>query len=177
MALALMLFASCSAGETDFGFRLYRIDSHLTTEALDVVVHQKLILSQEARNALNHGVPLVIETQLALRPAGSWQNIQETHKDFEIRYLPLSKRYQLTTSQPHRVSTFPRLRHVLAELAAVNFALPVKSMPAGEYELRARSYLDKRDIPPPMRLPVWFSARWHHDSGWHSWPLTLATGA
>lgn len=169
--MGMLLLASCSPVASDFGFRLERIDTRVTADALNIVVQQKLILSAEARNALKHGVPLVIRTDLALRVAGSHRDIRQERKGFEIRYLPLSNRYQLTERQPFNVSTFPRLRHVLAELATVRFTLAARPMPAGEIELRARSFLEKRHMPPPMRLPAWFSAQWQHDSGWRTWPL------
>ncbi len=174
MALAMLLLTGCSPAATDFGFHIERIDTRVTADALNVVVQQKLVLSPEARNALKHGVPLAIQTELALRVDGSRRNIAQQHRGFEIRYLPLSNRYQLTVRQPFSVSAFPRLRHVLAELATVSFTLPTRPMPAEEIELRVRSFLDKRHMPPPMRLPVWFSSQWQHDSGWRTWPLARA---
>lgn len=167
-----LVLAACSQDERTFGFNIERVESRQAGSELNVVVHQKLALSREAREALNHGVPLSFRTELALRPAGSRRDIQQQHRDFEIRYLPLSDRYQLTTVQQHSVQTFPRLRHVLAELSSVSFTLAVKPMPAMPFELRARSLLDRHQIPPPMRLPVLFSSQWQHDSGWRTWTLT-----
>ena len=172
----MLLIAGCSPAATDFGFSLDRIETHLTAGALEVVVHQTLVLSREARDALDHGVPLFIQTELVLRQAGSGQDLKQVHRDFEIHYLPLSSLYQLTTVQPFSVSTFPRLRHVLAELSTVRFSLAEKPLAAGQFELRVRSFLDKRHMPPPMRLPMLFSSQWQHDSGWRTWPLKLATG-
>jgi len=174
LALALLLTAGCSHAQTDFGFSLVRVETQPTADALNVAVHQKLVLSREARNALNHGVPLAIQTELELRQPGSGHGTRQEHRSFEIRYLPLSERYQLTTVQPFSVATFPRLRHVLAELDTVKFTLPLKPAAAGVLELRVRSFLDKRHMPPPMRLPVWFSSQWRHDSGWRTWPVVLA---
>ena len=174
--LAMLLLAGCSPAARDFGFSLERIETHVTADALEVVVYQKLVLSREARNALDHGVPLAIQTELVLRQAGSRGDIKQIHRNFQIHYLPLSDRYQLTTIQPFRVNTYPRLRHVLAELTRVRFSLPAKSVPSGKYEVRVRSFLDKRHMPPPMRLPMLFSSQWQHDSGWRSWPLKLASG-
>ena len=167
-----LMLAACSQDERAFGFNIERVESARATGALNVVVHQKLTLSREAREALNHGVPLSFRTELALRPAGSRRDVQQRHRDFEIRYLPLSDRYQLTTEQPRSVQTFPRLRHVLAELSSVSFILAVQPMPEVQFELRARCLLDRHRIPPPMRLPVLFSSQWQHDSGWRTWTLT-----
>jgi hypothetical protein len=170
IALALAL-VGCSAGPADFGFSIGRVEAKSSVAAVNVVIHQQLVLSSEAKDALNHGVPLVILTELELRAAGSHENITRATREFEIRYLPLSNRYQLTTLHPSSTQTYPRLRHVLAELGAVSFSLQPGQLPPGEYQLRARSLLDKQNMPPPMRLPAWFSAAWKLDSGWQSWPL------
>ncbi|MCH8228575.1 MAG: DUF4390 domain-containing protein, partial [Proteobacteria bacterium] len=41
----------------------------------------------------------------------------------------------------------------------------------GSYELLARTHLDHKKMPPPMRLPMLFSAQWQHDSDWTVWPV------
>jgi hypothetical protein len=166
-----LLLAGCSRSESGFGFRLEQVDSRVTTAGLEITVHQKLALSREASDALEHGVPLSLQTAVSLRTASQHRDIEQQHRNFEIRYLPLSKRYQLTVAQPFSVSTFPRLRHVLTDLATVTFTLGPVPMPASACEIRVRTFLDTRHMPPPMRLPARFSSRWRHDSGWQAWPL------
>lgn len=169
--LLVLLLAGCSTDKTEFGFTIEQLETRYSGDALHIVVHQKLILSEEAKRALNHGVPLVFQTRTAVRATGSRRDLETASKAFEIRYLPLSNRYQLSSSQPLQVRTFPRLRHALADLATVDFTFPGMQLPESGLQMRVRSQLEKRHMPPPMRLPVWFSAQWRHDSGWHSWPL------
>ena len=176
LCLGALALPGCSPEQTDFGFSIERIEASASPDALNVVIHQQLTLSTEAKDALDHGVPLVIRTELELQLAGSSGNISQASREFEIRYLPLSNRYQLIARQPSSVHTYPRLRHVLAELGTVSFTLMPGLLPPGEYQLRARSLLDKRNMPPPMRLPAWFSAQWKLDSGWQSWPLPGTSG-
>lgn len=176
-SLAVLLLAACSPRETTFGFTIEGVQARITAGVLNVTVDQKIILSPEARKALDHGVPLFIQTEFALREAGSRRDLELQAKIFEIRYLPLSKRYQLTTSQPLSKRTFPRLRHVLAEIQTVSFVLPTTGWSPGAFDLCARSYLEKNHMPPPMRLPMWFSSNWQHDSGWRSWPFNMRAGA
>ncbi|MSQ99013.1 MAG: DUF4390 domain-containing protein, partial [Xanthomonadales bacterium] len=171
LCLGALALPGCSSEQTDFGFSIERIEASASPAALNVVIHQQLTLSTEAKDALDHGVPLAIRTELELQRAGSSGNISQASREFEIRYLPLSNRYQLVTRQPSSVHTYPRLRHVLAELGSVSFTLTHGLLPPGNYQLRARSLLDKQNMPPPMRLPAWFSAQWKLDSGWQSWPL------
>jgi Domain of unknown function (DUF4390) len=169
--LLLLLLTGCSPDEAEFGFTIEQLETRYSGDALHIVVHQKLMLSEEAKQALNHGVPLVFQTQATVRAAGSRRDLETASKVFEIRYLPLSNRYQLSSSQPLQVRTFPRLRHALAGLATVDFTFPGMPLPESSLQMRVRSQLEKRHMPPPMRLPVWFSAQWRHDSGWQSWPL------
>jgi len=176
LCLGALALPGCSPEQTDFGFSIERIEASASPDALNVVIHQQLTLSTEAKDALDHGVPLVIRTELELRLAGTRGNISQASREFEIRYLPLSNRYQLITRQPSSVHTYPRLRHVLAELGSVSFTLTPGLLPPGDYQLRARSLLDKQNMPPPMRLPAWFSAQWKLDSGWKSWPLMRTSG-
>jgi len=173
LGLALLLLAACSQPESDFGFTIERVEAHTIAGVLMVEVQQEIVLSPEAKEALKHGVPLAIRTELALRAAGSRHDLDEETRNFEIRYLPLSNRYQLTTAVPHGVQTYPRLRHALADINTVNFRLSMAGLPAGDLELRARSRLDKTHMPPPMRLPAWFSSQWQHDSGWYSQPFNV----
>ncbi len=50
-------------------------------------------------------------------------------------------------------------------------------LPGGEYELLARSYLDRERMPAPMRLPALFSSQWSHASDWAARPLHVEPGA
>jgi muramidase (phage lysozyme) len=59
-------------------------------------------------------------------------------------------------------------------LSKIELILPLEDVVAGDYQLTARSWLEKRKLPAPMRLPAWFSPNWQHDSGWQSWPVHIA---
>jgi len=124
-----------------------------------------------------HGVPLTLSLELVLRNTNSQTRIGQEKNSYEIRYLPLSDYYQLAFLETDKVKTFPRLRHVLADLSRLNASVETGVVPAGDYELLARMSLDQHKMPPPMRLPVLLSAKWHHDSSWTSWPLQIDPGA
>jgi hypothetical protein len=170
-ALATLLLPACSDRNGDFGFELTGLQSQVSGHRLRVELEQKIRLSQEARTALQNGVPLHLEVRAELETA---DETITAGRSFEIRYMPLSDHYQLSSNQPAYVRTFPRLRHALAELAAVELELPLLDVADGEYPLSARSWLEKRRLPAPMRLPAWFSPNWQHDSGWHTWTVSIA---
>lgn len=177
LLVAMLALAGCSDPATDNRFELTRVESTWTNGYLRVISEQKLLLSEEARNALVHGVPLTLELELVLRNTGNQMRIGKENSGYEIRYLPLSSYYQLTFSETAEIMTFPRLRHVLAELSRLNVSVETGVIPAGDYELLARMSLDQQKMPPPMRLPVLLSAKWQHDSSWTSWPLQIDPGA
>jgi len=172
LVLALFL-AGCSGTDSNDRFRLSRVDANWTSGWMYVNCEQQLTLSNEARNALIHGVPLTVELDLLLRDTSSQTRVGSDTSSYEIRYLPLSNHYQLSYSGSATVKTFPRLRHVLSELSRLSVSFETGILPAGDYELMARTRLDQRTMPPPMRLPVLLSSKWRHDTSWSSWPLEI----
>jgi hypothetical protein len=173
---ALCALAGCSDPDQESRFEITRVVSTWTNGRLNVMSEQKLTLSDEARDALVHGVPLTLELDLVLRSTSNQNRIGQEKSSYEIRYLPLSDYYQLAFRETGAVKTFPRLRHVLAELSRLNVSLETGVVPAEDYELLARMTLDQHKMPPPMRLPVLLSAKWRHDSSWTSWPLQIDPG-
>ena len=175
--LASLLVAACAEGEPGGRFEISDVRAHWSNGRMTVDFRQDLSLSGEARNALVHGVPLTLGVELVLRDGRSQTRVHKNDSQYEIRYLPLSEHYQLTDPESESVRTFPRLRHALAELNSLQVTFETGALPQGEYELLARSFLDKRRMPPPMRLPALFSPRWKHESNWTTWPLTIEPGA
>jgi len=144
---------------------------------LQVSCRQKLALSEDARAALVHGVALTVELDFILRDASSQSRVAKFTRYYEISYLPLSERFQVADLSARTTRTYPRLRHALAWLSNVQLSFETGILPAGEYELLARSRLDTQRMPPPMRLPTLFSAQWKHDSAWTAWPMEIQPGA
>jgi hypothetical protein len=177
LLVAALALAGCSDPAADGRFELNHVEAKWANGWMEVNCDQRLSLSNEARNALIHGVPLTVQLELLLRDTASQTRIGNQTSRFEIRYLPLSDHYQLSDSGSNSIRTFPRLRHVLAELSSLDLSFETGVLPAGDYELLARTRLDQRAMPPPMRLPVLLSSRWRHDSSWSSWPLEIEPGA
>lgn len=172
LLLAVLCLISCGQQTDDFGFQIKQIDSRTTTSKLNVVIHQKMTLSDEAEEALKHGVPLSIETRIKLREVDSGNTISSTARQFQIRFLPLTEDYQLTTLKPESIITRPRLRHILAELSNVELSLPLAAGSNENLAISARSILIKEKLPATMRLPVLFSRQWKHDTGWKNAPVS-----
>jgi len=173
---AFIALAGCTDATENDRFELQQVTANWNSGLLKVRTEQKLLFSNEARDALIHGVPLTLAFDFRLRDNRSQTIAAETVERFEIRYLPLSDHYQLTFLDGTPTRTYPRLRHALADLSSVSFSLVTGALPAGEYEMLVRLRLDQTAMPPPMRLPVLLSSQWQHDSPWSSWPLTIKPG-
>jgi len=175
--LIFVLIAGCARQADDRHFELGEVDTNWSNGQLNVTVHQTLMLSSEAREALVHGVPLTLQLGLLIRHAGGGTPVKKNIYNYEIRYLPLIGQYQLTRPGAVEIRTFPRLRHLLAELSTVGHSFSKDDLPEGSFELLVRTHLDQRKMPPPMRLPMLFSAQWRHDSDWTLWPVGNENGS
>lgn len=170
----ILTLAACNPSDPDFGIRLEALSLDAAGEQLRVSARQSIDLSSEARRALRAGVPLRFRIDASLRPRGQWRAGVSESMVFELRYLPLSQRYQLSWPETERQATsYRRLRHALAAIRDVEFTIALEDEARGPLTLRMRSRLDQAALPGPMQLPVLLSADWAHDSGWLSQDLEL----
>jgi len=177
-----MLAILASAGGCDDQTRWQRFEIQdvalrWSNGRLHAELHQNLEFSTEVRDALQHGVPLTLQLELIVRNTASQVRVKEDIEYYEIRYLPLSKRFQLTFPGGDEIRTFPRLRHLLADLDDLRLVIRTGALPEGHYEVLTRIRLDRRKMPISMRLPTLFHADWKHDSHWSSWPLEITSQA
>jgi hypothetical protein len=170
----MLVVSACGQPSVEPRFKIQNVDLKWSNGRLGANLEQSLILSSEARNALQHGVPLTFEVTLIVRNTTSQTRVLESLEEYEIRYLPLSDRFQLTLPGGDDIKTYPRLRHLMADLSDLRLSLRTGALPEGIYEVLTRIRLDKRKLPLSMRLPTLFSAEWKHDSEWSSWPLEIS---
>ena len=143
-------------------------------QSLDINLQQELELSAQAREALEHGVTLTIRLEMELRNDNNMIVARRDARRFQLRYMPLSERYQLSEEGSGELKAFSRLRHMLADMANLNVRLSTGPLPSGSYELRTRISVDESRLPTPMQLPVRFSSQWRHDSEWSVWPFKVS---
>jgi len=172
--LTVVLLAGCKQQALDYGFVIKDVSVIRGYQSLNIGLQQDLAFSEQAVEALHHGVTLTVRLELELRNDNNMIVVRRETKRFHIRYLPLSERYQLTEEGSGKLQVYSRLRHVLAEIDDLNVQLPTGPLPSGNYELRTRSSLDERLLPAPMQLPALFSPQWRHDSEWSVWPFKVS---
>ncbi len=141
--------------------------------SLQVRMDQELRLSRPATRAVRNGVPLVLELDVEVRDGANLTLVATEQQQFEIRYLPMSEHWQLETPDRAAPRTYPRLRHVLAELSELRLTLDAIPLAPGDYELRTRIRLDLASLPAPMQLPSLVNRTWRHDSDWTQWPFRI----
>lgn len=166
-----LVLGGCDRSGSDFGFTARSVTLQPGYQQVLASLQQELVLSTNAVEALDHGVPLTLRIEMELRDSLTLTLLAEDVQRFEIRYLPLSEHYELRGPGQEEVRNYPRLRHVLAALSSIRLDLVTGALAPGDYEFRIRTRLDNGRLPAPMRLPALFSARWHHDSEWSTWPF------
>ena len=174
LSTALLILASCGQGPAlDYAFAIKNVSIRPAYQSLDIHLQQDLELSAQARAALEHGVTLTVTLEMELRSDNDMIVTRRDARRFQLRYLPLSERYQLSEEKTGELKAFTRLRHMLAAMDDFSVQLATGPLPSGSYELRTRVSLDESHLPTPMQLPAWFSPEWRHDSEWSVWPFKV----
>lgn len=125
------------------------------TLELDLDCH----LSGPMRDALEHGIPLTLQIDVE---AGHWPNsAASAERRIELRYFPLSRRYQLRELDNGDLRSFAASAYLLAALGALRIELPgaFATLPATT-PLRVAARLDPAALPGALRLPALFEPAW-----------------
>ncbi len=145
---------------------VYRMDARL-----------QLVLSTDALEALNSGVPLIIDLQTQVIRMRRFY-LDDTEADLEVRfeleYRPLSQRYIVRNMNSGDQSSFATLFAALNTLGRVS-SLPVIDaallQPESSYRIRVRAMLQTEQYSAPLRLLLFWRSEWHLQSEWFEWTL------
>jgi hypothetical protein len=116
-------------------------------------------LSGPMRDALDHGIPLVLRVRVAAAAPGRVR--VATTGRIDLRYFPLSRRYQLRGSGNGSERSFTAPAALIDALGAVRIGLPAgfAQLPPGtRYALTID--LDHAALPGTLHLPVLFEPAW-----------------
>jgi hypothetical protein len=134
-------------------------------------------LSAGAREALDNGIPLVIEFQIQALETHAWfwdDVIEEIRHARQISYHALSRTYVVRDIYSGRQQNFRSLQDALLmagflqELPVLDYQLLGDNK---NYQMRMRGSLDIESLPTPVRLLAYVSSAWDMDSEWHKWQL------
>ena len=137
----------------------------------------QLVLSSEALNALNSGVPLTLELQMQLIRTRRFYLDSldaELAVRFELEYRPLSQRYIVRNLNSGDQDSFATLYSALNNLGRIQ-RLPVIDesllIPERRYRARMRALLATEQYSAPLRLLFFWRGQWQLKSEWYEWTL------
>jgi hypothetical protein len=137
----------------------------------------QLVLSSEALNALNSGVPLTIELQMqVIRSRRFYLDAVDAELAFrfELEYRPISQRYIVRSLNSGDQDSFATLYSALNNLGRVQ-RLPVIDesllVPGRDYRVRLRALLATEQYSAPLRLLFFWRDEWQLKSDWYEWKL------
>lgn len=126
-------------------------------------------LSGPMQDALDHGIPVTFAIDVR---AGEWpRTLASAKRRVELRYFPLSRRYQLREAGTDDVRSFASQAYVVAALGSLRLALPATfaQLPTGT-TLHVQAAIDPAALPGALRLPALFEPAWQLASADTVWP-------
>lgn len=134
-------------------------------------------LTDEANEALLHGIPLEIHTHFQLRHKRKWfwdKTINEEVIIFKLEHMPLTNNF-LT------ININTGLRNSYSNLgAALNHINTITRLKLFDYDLlskdknyiaRVKTFLDISSLPTPLLPQAYFSSTWDMSSKWVEWEI------
>lgn len=128
-------------------------------------------------DALDHGIAL--EFLLRVRAYGparlGWHStLAQADRHIELRYFPLSRRYQMRDLDRGETRTYGARGLLVAALEDLHLALPADWAGSGAQSFALSIDLERDNLPGALRLPALLNADWHLSSGDFAWPATDA---
>lgn len=178
LALSLSLLAFAQSGNDRQGFFSVRSAATRLVDGVHLLDSRlQLVLSDEALDALNNGVPLTIELRLeVIRVRRFLPDALDADLDirYEMEYRPLSQRYIVRNLNSGHQDSFATLYSALNSLGRID-ALPVVDDAilalGSRYRMRLQALLSTRQYPAPLRMLFFWRDQWQLQSDWYEWPL------
>ena len=179
--VALLLSASCCFSAQVFAghpgvFKLEDAHSWRAEGSEYLNAQFSIELSSGAREAVQNGVPLVLELQVQVVETHTWWwdavEIEITERR-SLQYHALSQSYQVKDLSSGTQGNYSRLEDALRAAGVIeNLLLTDQALDKGpRYSLRIRGSLDIESLPTPVRLIAYVSSEWDMVSKWYKWPL------
>ena len=173
LASFALLAAGCSVFEKQtpgaLVVRNARVDAVAGSATLELGLDCRL--SGPMRDALDHGIALTLQIDVR---AGRWPATKaRAQRRIELRYFPLSRRYQLRELDSGDVRSFAASAYLIAALGALRIELPsaFATLPAST-PLRVSVTLDPAALPGALRLPALFEPAWRLAAADYAWSTT-----
>ena len=133
--------------------------------------------SAEALDALDNGVPLVVELVIEIERKRDYvwdETVASLRQRYQLSYEALTQRYVVTNLNSGADNYYGSRAAAIAALGDVNH-LPILDAgllnPDEKYTVNLQASLDLDALPVPMRVIGYFSSNWRIASEQVSWPL------
>jgi uncharacterized protein DUF4390 len=157
LLLGVLALAGCSVAAQQPGtlaIRAVQVHAAAAGSVLDLALDTRL--SGPMQDALEHGIPITLRIDVE---AGRWPHAQSASRRIELRYFPLSQRYQLRREGSDEVRSFAAPAYLLAALGALRIELPAGFAQAGA-PIAVGVGVDHAALPGALRLPALFEPAW-----------------
>ena len=165
-----------AADEPD-GFNIQSLETLMRDRVYLLNANFNYNFSNEAIEALEHGVPLLILVDIEiLSPRWWWgdKTIADLEQGYLLLYHALSESYVVHNLNSGTQNNFISLQQSLSFLSQIK-ELPILDAnlldSKKDYYLRVRTHLDIESLPAPMRPLAYISSDWQLASDWYEWPL------
>ena len=143
---------------------------------LDAVFDFKL--TEEANEALLHGIPLQIHTKFQLRLKRNWlwdKTISEKVVVVKLEHMPLTNNFltiNINTGLRNSYSNLEAALNHINTISGLELFDQALLQVENSYIARIKTYLDIGSLPPPLRPQAYFSSEWDLSSEWFEWNVT-----
>lgn len=175
--LALLLGLLWASGGWAAGFEVTNAATRLEGGVYRLNAQIEYRLSKAALEALQNGVPLIVDIEIEVRRRRSWlwdETVHALTQRFRLEYHELSQQYLVSNLNSGERRAFPTRTAALGFMGRIqDFPLLDRSLLAENerYEGALRVRLDIEALPAPLRLLAYLSDDWRLTSEWHAWPL------
>lgn len=158
-----------------------RIESAQTRIVDDVLLldaASRFEFSDDAIDALNSGIGLVIELDLKITQPRKYfwdRKILKVHRAYKIERHALSKKFVVTDRVTGERHAHSELELAIAELQDIKDLVLFNTTEDDfreQCDAALRLRLDLESLPAPMIPLAYVSPSWHMSSGWYRWPIT-----
>lgn len=163
--------------DRDGHFNVRSASTILNGGVLELDARLQLLLSKDANDALQSGVPLTIELELEVIRVRRFLPDDlgaVLHTRYELEYRPLSQRYIVRNLNSGEQESFATLYSALNNLGRIQ-GLPIIDEALldadSNYRMRLRALLSIRQYPAPLRLLFFWRSEWQLASEWFEWRL------
>ncbi|MFN2309620.1 MAG: DUF4390 domain-containing protein [Gammaproteobacteria bacterium] len=134
-------------------------------------------LSAAAQEALQNGIPLVLEVEIRVERPREWvwpDTVATLSQRYRLQYHALSDRYVVHNLNTDQRQSFAHLDQAQAALGRLrDFPLLDRRLLQADapYQVKLRAGLVIEALPTPIRLWAYASEQWRLDSAWYIWQL------